>query len=136
MQNDLHIYAGYVDADRKRPNSTKSSRHPPMGVLWRPLFSIALGAGSATLIFLIHTINSLVADDAGTSAFVFSENLVDILDCIDRPKRIHWPIGKISLLAALEHLFLGLPVRDSALWGWAMGSGDAAHRTKNTGRGE
>ncbi len=27
----------------------------------------------------------------------------------------------LSLLAALEHLFLALPFRDSALWGWAMG---------------
>lgn len=26
----------------------------------------------------------------------------------------------LSLLAALEHLFLGLPFRDSALWSWAM----------------
>jgi putative photosynthetic complex assembly protein 2 len=26
----------------------------------------------------------------------------------------------LSLLAALEHLFLALPFRDSALWGWAM----------------
>jgi putative photosynthetic complex assembly protein 2 len=27
----------------------------------------------------------------------------------------------LSLLAALEHLFLALPFRDSALWGWALG---------------
>jgi putative photosynthetic complex assembly protein 2 len=27
----------------------------------------------------------------------------------------------LSLLAALEHLFLAMPFRDSALWGWAMG---------------
>jgi putative photosynthetic complex assembly protein 2 len=27
----------------------------------------------------------------------------------------------LSLLAALEHIFLALPFRDSALWGWAMG---------------
>jgi putative photosynthetic complex assembly protein 2 len=27
----------------------------------------------------------------------------------------------LSLLAALEHLFLALPYRDSVLWGWAMG---------------
>jgi hypothetical protein len=27
----------------------------------------------------------------------------------------------LSLLAALEHLFLALPFRDSTLWGWAMG---------------
>lgn len=26
----------------------------------------------------------------------------------------------LSLLAALEHLFLALPIRDSALWSWAM----------------
>lgn len=26
----------------------------------------------------------------------------------------------LSLLAALEHIFLGLPVRDSALWQWAL----------------
>ena len=29
-------------------------------------------------------------------------------------------LGGLSLLAALEHLFLGLPFRDSALWGWAF----------------
>lgn len=27
----------------------------------------------------------------------------------------------LCLLAALEHIFLALPFRDSALWGWAMG---------------
>jgi putative photosynthetic complex assembly protein 2 len=30
-------------------------------------------------------------------------------------------LGCLSLLAALEHLFLALPFRDSALWGWATG---------------
>lgn len=34
----------------------------------------------------------------------------------------------LSLLAALEHLFLALPFRDSALWGWAMAK--RANRTK------
>jgi putative photosynthetic complex assembly protein 2 len=32
----------------------------------------------------------------------------------------------LSLLAALEHLFLALPYRDSALWGWAMGKSNRA----------
>jgi putative photosynthetic complex assembly protein 2 len=30
----------------------------------------------------------------------------------------------LTLLALLEHLFLLLPFRDSALWGWAMGQGN------------
>lgn len=30
----------------------------------------------------------------------------------------------LCLLAALEHLFLALPFRDSALWGWAMATKD------------
>jgi putative photosynthetic complex assembly protein 2 len=56
----------------------------------------------------------------------------------DQPNEVAqgWLLCCLSLLAALEHLFLGLPVRDSALWGWAMGSGEAVPRTKNTGRGE
>lgn len=32
----------------------------------------------------------------------------------------------LCLLAALEHLFLAIPFRDSALWGWAFASGDRA----------
>ena len=53
----------------------------------------AWGFGSSALISSPSTFNSLVADDAGTSAFIFSEDLVDILDGIDRPKWIHWPTG-------------------------------------------
>lgn len=30
----------------------------------------------------------------------------------------------LSLLAALEHIFLAIPFRDSALWGWALGTKD------------
>lgn len=34
-------------------------------------------------------------------------------------------LGGLALLAALEHLFLALPFRDSALWGWATrGTGE------------
>lgn len=38
----------------------------------------------------------------------------------------------LSLLAALEHMFLGLPFRDAALWGWAMGSKTPATKTRMT----
>lgn len=38
----------------------------------------------------------------------------------------------LSLLAALEHLFLAIPFRDSALWGWAL----AAKTNTNLGEGE
>jgi putative photosynthetic complex assembly protein 2 len=38
----------------------------------------------------------------------------------------------LCLLAALEHLFLAIPFRDSALWGWAL----AARTNKNLGEGE
>jgi putative photosynthetic complex assembly protein 2 len=31
-------------------------------------------------------------------------------------------LGCLCLLAALEHLFLAIPFRDSALWGWALDS--------------
>lgn len=37
----------------------------------------------------------------------------------------------LSLLAALEHIFLAIPFRDSALWGWALGANDK----KNFGEG-
>jgi putative photosynthetic complex assembly protein 2 len=37
----------------------------------------------------------------------------------------------LCLLAALEHLFLAIPFRDSALWGWAM----AAKEKTNLGEG-
>ena len=37
----------------------------------------------------------------------------------------------LSLLAALEHLFLALPFRDSALWGWAMETQKNRVRTPN-----
>lgn len=37
----------------------------------------------------------------------------------------------LSLLAALEHLFLALPFRDSALWGWAMGGRSGQPNKKN-----
>ncbi len=36
----------------------------------------------------------------------------------------------LSLLAALEHLFLGLPFRDSALWGWAMDARAGQRKTR------
>lgn len=39
----------------------------------------------------------------------------------------------LSLLAALEHLFLAIPFRDSALWGWAMER--RANRTKTNNYG-
>jgi putative photosynthetic complex assembly protein 2 len=38
----------------------------------------------------------------------------------------------LCLLAALEHLFLAIPFRDSALWGWAL----AAKEKSNFGEGE
>jgi putative photosynthetic complex assembly protein 2 len=37
----------------------------------------------------------------------------------------------LCLLAALEHIFLGIPFRDSALWGWALG----AREKSNIGEG-
>jgi putative photosynthetic complex assembly protein 2 len=37
----------------------------------------------------------------------------------------------LCLLAALEHLFLAIPFRDSALWGWALGT----QRKTNIGEG-
>jgi hypothetical protein len=37
----------------------------------------------------------------------------------------------LCLLAALEHLFLAIPFRDSALWVWAM----AAKEKTNLGEG-
>lgn len=40
-------------------------------------------------------------------------------------------LGCLSLLAALEHLFLAIPFRDSALWGWAM----ATKEKTNLGEG-
>ena len=36
----------------------------------------------------------------------------------------------LCLLAGLEHLFLALPFRDSALWGWALRSRDKANFTE------
>ena len=36
----------------------------------------------------------------------------------------------LSLLAALEHLFLAIPFRDSALWGWAMRPGGSTTKTR------
>ncbi len=36
----------------------------------------------------------------------------------------------LSLLAALEHLFMAVPFRDSALWGWALRSGGKQDATK------
>ncbi len=36
----------------------------------------------------------------------------------------------LSLLAALEHLFMAVPFRDSALWGWALGSGGKQDTTR------
>ena len=36
----------------------------------------------------------------------------------------------LSVLAALEHMFLAMPFRDSALWGWAMSSGTMTSQAK------
>ena len=38
----------------------------------------------------------------------------------------------LCLLAALEHIFLAVPFRDSALWGWAL---KANGKQKNFGEG-
>jgi putative photosynthetic complex assembly protein 2 len=37
----------------------------------------------------------------------------------------------LSLLGVLEHLFLALPFRDGMLWGWALPTRAAAHRSEN-----
>lgn len=36
----------------------------------------------------------------------------------------------LSLLAALEHLFMAVPFRDSALWGWAIGTDGKQDKTR------
>jgi putative photosynthetic complex assembly protein 2 len=41
----------------------------------------------------------------------------------------------LSLLAALEHLFLAIPFRDSALWGWAMDARANRIKTKSENKG-
>ena len=45
-------------------------------------------------------------------------------------------LAALAALGALEHVFLLLPVRDGALWGWALPSHKAGRPVLNFGRGK
>ncbi|RYY35661.1 MAG: DUF3623 family protein [Sphingomonadales bacterium] len=45
-------------------------------------------------------------------------------------------LAALAALGALEHLFLLLPVRDGALWGWALPRSKATRPAMNLGRGK
>jgi hypothetical protein len=45
---------------------------------------------------------------------------------------VKWTLlASFAALALIEHLFLVLPVRDSALWGWAMEKANKVSSEKN-----
>lgn len=58
-----------------------------------------------------------------------------VLLALDRPEHATgaWLLAALSALAVLEHWFLVLPVRDSALWAWMLRAGDARRGVTSRG---